>query len=102
MTKARRRSARPREHKTAAAPIRVGLLGFGTIGTGVLTLLRSHRAEIARRAGRPIDIVAIGDLDTKTDRGIPAAPARLTADATSVLHDPGIDVVIELIGGYEP
>ncbi len=83
-------------------PVRVGLLGFGTIGTGVVTLLRAHRAEIARRAGRPIDVVAIADLDTKTDRGIPAAPARLTPDAMSVLRDPAIDVVIELIGGYEP
>jgi len=102
MTKASRRRARPRERETSAPPIRVGLLGFGTIGTGVLTLLRSHRAEIARRAGRPIDVVAIADLDTKTDRGVPAAPARLTPDAASVLNDPGIDVVIELIGGYEP
>jgi homoserine dehydrogenase len=40
----------------------------------VLTLLRSHRAEIARRAGRPIDVVAIADLDTKTDRGVPRRP----------------------------
>jgi homoserine dehydrogenase len=80
----------------------VGLLGFGTIGTGVVRLLRTHRAEIATRAGRPIDVVAIADLDTKTDRGIPAAPARLTPDAGSVLDDPTIDVVIELIGGYEP
>ena len=86
----------------ATAPVRVGLLGFGTIGTGVVTLLRAHRAEIARRAGRPIDVVAIADLDTTTDRGIPAAPARLTPDASSVLEDPAIDVVIELIGGYEP
>jgi homoserine dehydrogenase len=83
-------------------PVRVGLLGFGTIGAGVVKLLRTHRADIAARAGRPIDLVAIADLDTKSDRGVPAAPARLTPDARSVLRDPAIDVVIELIGGYEP
>ncbi|HXJ33639.1 MAG TPA: homoserine dehydrogenase [Candidatus Eisenbacteria bacterium] len=82
--------------------MRVGLLGFGTIGTGVVKLLRAHRAEITQRAGRPIDVVAIADLDTKTDRGIPVAPARLTPDAMAVLTDPSIEMVIELIGGYEP
>jgi homoserine dehydrogenase len=86
----------------ASAPIRVGLLGFGTIGAGVVKLLRAHRAEIARRAGRPIEVITIADLDTTTDRGVPAAPARLTPDARSVVNDPAIDVIIELIGGYEP
>jgi homoserine dehydrogenase len=86
----------------AAAPVKVGLIGFGTIGTGVIKVLRAHRGEIARRVGRPIDVVAIADLDTKTDRGIAAAPARLSNDAMGLIHDPGIDVVIELIGGYEP
>jgi homoserine dehydrogenase len=84
------------------APLKVGLIGFGTIGTGVLKVLRGHRAEITRRVGRPIDIVAIADLDTKTDRGVPAAPARLTNDARAVIEDPDIPVIIELIGGYEP
>ena len=55
MTKARRRGARPRGREAVAPPIRVGLLGFGTIGTGVLTLLRSHRAEIARRAAECVN-----------------------------------------------
>ncbi len=87
---------------SVAAPVKVGLIGFGTIGAGVVKVLRAHRAEIARRAGRPIDVVAIADLDTTTDRGIPAAPARLTNDARSVIEDPDIPIVIELIGGYEP
>jgi homoserine dehydrogenase len=96
-----RRETRPRRAPDVPA-VRVGLLGFGTIGTGVVRLLRAHRAEIAKRAGRPIDVVVIADLDTKTDRGIPAAPARLTPDASAVLGDPTIEIVIELIGGYEP
>ena len=87
---------------SVAAPVKVGLIGFGTIGAGVVKVLRAHRAEIARRAGRPIDVVAIADLDTTTDRGIPAAPARLTNDARSVIEDPDIPIIIKLIGGYEP
>jgi homoserine dehydrogenase len=86
----------------AAEPVRVGLIGFGTIGPGVLKVLRAHRAEIARRVGRPIDIVAVADLDTTTDRGIPAAPAKLGNDARALIEDPSITIVIELIGGYEP
>jgi len=83
-------------------PVRVGLIGFGTIGAGVVKVLRAHRAEIARRVGRPIDIVTIADLDTRTDRGVRVPPARLVADADAVLKDPRISIVIELIGGYEP
>src|SRR5262249_57543422 len=85
-----------------AGAVKVGLIGFGTIGVGVVKVLRSHRAEIARRAGRPIDIVAIADLDLTTDRGIRAKPARLTRDAGSLLADPGLDIIIELIVGYDP
>jgi len=85
-----------------AGAVKVGLLGFGTIGAGVVKLLRMHRAEIAARAGHPIDLVTIVDLDLTTDRGVPAAPARLVPDARAVLEDPEIAIVIELIGGYEP
>jgi homoserine dehydrogenase len=82
--------------------VKVGLIGFGTIGAGVVKLLRAHRAEITRRTGRPIEITTIADLDTTTDRGVAVKPARLTNDAPSLLADPSIDIVIELIGGYEP
>ncbi len=68
---------------SVAAPVKVGLIGFGTIGAGVVKVLRAHRAEIARRAGRPIDVVAIADLDTTTDRGIPAAPRTPTSRSSS-------------------
>lgn len=80
--------------------VRVGLLGFGTIGSGVVRLLKTHRAEIARRAGGRIELAVVADLDLTTDRGVDPAPARLTTDGASVIADPGIDVVIELIGGY--
>ena len=86
----------------AVRPARVGLIGFGTIGTGVVKLLRAHRAEIARRAGRPIVMSTIADLDLDTERGVATGGIRLTRDAGSLLADPDIDVVLELIGGYEP
>jgi homoserine dehydrogenase len=85
-----------------ARPVRVGLIGFGTIGTGVVKLLRAHRAEIAQRAGAPIALTTIADVDLTTDRGVPTKGIRLTRDTMSLLRDPAIDVVIELIGGYEP
>jgi homoserine dehydrogenase len=86
----------------AGGAVRVGLIGFGTIGAGVVKVLRAHRVEIARRVGRPIEVAAIADLDTTTDRGVPVAPARLTKDARSLIEDPDLPIIIELIGGYEP
>jgi homoserine dehydrogenase len=83
-------------------PVRVGLIGFGTIGAGVVRLLRANRAEIARRAGRPIVMRAIADLDLDTDRGVATTGIRLTRDAAALLADPDVDIVLELIGGYEP
>ena len=85
-----------------ARPVCVGLIGFGTIGTGVVRLLRAHRAEVARRAGRPIALTTIADVDLDTDRGIQTTGIRLTRDAMSLIGDPEIDVVLELIGGFEP
>jgi homoserine dehydrogenase len=85
-----------------SAPVKVGLIGFGTIGTGVVKVLRAHRAEIARRVGRPIEIAAIADLDLTSDRGVATAPARLTRDARTLIADPDLPIIIELIGGYEP
>jgi homoserine dehydrogenase len=83
-------------------PLRVGLIGFGTIGAGVVKVLRAHRQDIATRVGRPIEIVRIADLDVKTDRGVRLKKGVLSQDAAGLLADPALDVVIELIGGYEP
>ncbi len=79
--------------------VRVGLIGFGTIGTGVVKLLKQNRQQIADRAGVPIDLVRIADIDTVRDRGVKLAPGTLVGDARAILDDPDIDVVIELMGG---
>jgi homoserine dehydrogenase len=82
--------------------IKVGLLGFGTIGTGVVRLLSRNSSIIEEKLGAKLILKSIADLDTKTDRGVEVAPGVLTADAEQVLTDPEISIIIELIGGYKP
>jgi homoserine dehydrogenase len=82
------------------APVRVGLLGIGTVGAGTFTVLARNQQEITRRAGRGIEIVVVADLDVARAREIVGDRARVTGDAFSVVRDPSVEVVIELIGGY--
>jgi homoserine dehydrogenase len=86
----------------AGREIKVGLIGFGTIGTGVIKILDRHAAAIRQQVGCAVRLVRVADLDLKTDRGIRVERRMLTTDARLILDDPAIDVVIELIGGYEP
>ena len=81
---------------------KVGLLGFGTIGTGVVRVLQQNQDLLACRLGNNIELVRIADLDTTTDRGVKLDAGLLTDDAQALLNDPEIQIVIELIGGYEP
>ncbi len=81
--------------------IGVGIIGFGTVGTGVAKILVNTAALITRRVGVPIELVRVADLDIVRDRGVALAPGVLTTDAKQVLADPNIDIVIELIGGYD-
>lgn len=82
--------------------IKVGLLGLGTIGTGVAKLLMTNAGLISAKVGARITLKKIADLDITTDRGITLPDGILTANADELLSDPEISVVIELIGGYEP
>jgi homoserine dehydrogenase len=82
--------------------IKVGLLGFGTIGTGVVRVFQQNHDLLASRLGASLELARIADLDTTTDRGVKLAPGLLTDDARALLNDPEIQIVIELIGGYEP
>ena len=81
-------------------PIRVGLLGIGTVGSGVFTVLSRNAAEIARRAGRGIELVAVADLDVARAKSIVGEGVQVVGDAQQLIDDASIDVVIELIGGY--
>ena len=82
--------------------IKAGLLGFGTIGSGVVKVFQENGALLQERLGVPVELVKIADLDITTDRGVHVTPGLLTTEANDVLDDPDIQVVIELIGGYEP
>jgi len=78
----------------------VGLVGFGTIGTGVAKLLRRNAAVIEERLGFPLRLVRIADLDTARDRGVDLTGIRFDADAEGLIGDPEVAIVIELVGGY--
>ena len=80
-------------------PIKVGLLGIGTVGGGTWAVLERNREEIARRAGRAIEISVIADKEVEKAKRLAGGRARVTADAFEVVRDPEIDIVIELIGG---
>jgi len=80
-------------------PINVGLLGIGTVGGGTFTVLTRNQEEITRRAGRPIRIVKVVDRDIARAKEITHGKVDITDDAFSVVSDPNIDIVVELIGG---
>ena len=79
--------------------VNVGLIGFGTVGTGMVEILINNRQLIQDRAGAEIVLKKIADLDINSDRGVKIDPAVLTTDAMEIVNDPEIDVVVELIGG---
>ncbi|MES2954731.1 MAG: homoserine dehydrogenase [Pseudomonadota bacterium] len=81
-------------------PIKVGLLGMGTVGSGVFTVLKRNQEEIFRRAGRGIEIAMVADLDTVRAQTAAGAGVEVVADARKIIANPEIDIVIELIGGY--
>jgi homoserine dehydrogenase len=82
--------------------VKVGLIGFGTVGTGVVKILCNNADLIARRVGRKVVLIKIADLDITTDRGVTIPSGILTTDVNDILNDPQIDIVVELIGGHEP
>ncbi len=81
--------------------IGVGLIGFGTVGTGVARVLIENAELIRRRVGVPVNLVRIADLDITRDRGIAIPAGVLTTDIQQVLTDSRVDIVIELMGGYD-
>jgi homoserine dehydrogenase len=79
--------------------IAVGLIGFGTVGSGVAKILATNAGDIRRRLGIPLELRKVADLNIISDRGVTLAPNILTTDARQIFDDPEIDIVIELIGG---
>ncbi len=79
--------------------INVGILGFGTVGTGTAAILLKNRKLLKERTGVDICLKWIADLDVTRDRGIKLPPGILTKRASDVLEDAGVQIVVELIGG---
>ena len=80
----------------------VGLIGFGTIGAGVVETFNRNLNLMEQKVGAKIRLKRIVDLDIETDRGVAVDKNVLSTDINDILEDPDIDIVIELIGGYEP
>ncbi|MDQ2140034.1 homoserine dehydrogenase [Alcaligenaceae bacterium A4P071] len=83
-------------------PMKVGLLGLGVVGGGTWNVLSRNAEEIARRAGRRIDITRIAVRDVAKARARLGDAVALSDQATDVVRDPEVDIVVELIGGIEP
>ena len=82
--------------------IRLGLIGFGTIGTGVVKNIQANGSLIARRTGISLEIARIADIDLDRKRDVEVDPSILTTDTRDILHDDSLDIIVELIGGINP
>jgi homoserine dehydrogenase len=81
--------------------INVGIIGFGTVGSGTVEILLKNKNVIMDRVGSEIVVRKIADLDLEKDRGISVDPSLLTTNALEVIDDPEVHVVVELIGGTD-
>jgi homoserine dehydrogenase len=82
-------------------PLRVGVAGLGTVGAGAVRLLRENAAVVAARAGRPVEVAAVSARDRRKDRGLDLSGVAWADDPVSLARHPGIDVLVEAIGGDE-
>lgn len=84
------------------APLRIALIGMGTVGTGVARILTHHADRIARRAGRPIEIRRVVVEHVEKSRAIALPSGLIVDDLDAVYADKDIDVALHLVGGLEP
>jgi len=82
--------------------VKVGIIGWGTVGNGVVKLITEKKEEIERKSGVRIILKKVCDIDLERERDVKLPPPLLTTDAQEVINDPEIDVVVELIGGIHP
>lgn len=82
--------------------MRIALLGCGTVGSGVVKLLRRNRELLRDKLGAPLELVAIADRSLKPDRALGITARLITRDAAALVERPEVDIVVELFGGYEP
>jgi len=82
-------------------PIQVGLLGIGTVGAGTFNVLKRNQEDIRRRAGRGIEVTMVAARNTERARSVTGDGVQVVSDPFAVVNHPDIDIVVELIGGYE-
>lgn len=79
--------------------INIGILGYGVVGAGVAKLLKQKKQLLESRTGAVLNLKTIADIDITTDRGIELGTTALVSDATVIINDPEIDIIVETIGG---
>ena len=82
--------------------VNIGLIGFGTIGSGVVATLNQNLALLENKVNKKVNLKRIVDLDITTDRGVDVKPGVLSTNVDDILEDEEIDIIIELVGGYQP
>lgn len=82
--------------------LKIGLLGMGTVGGGVAAILERHREALSEKAGAELVLERVLVRDPRRPRAVDLPAERFTTEAASILHDPSIDLVVELMGGIEP
>jgi homoserine dehydrogenase len=82
-------------------PVGIGIIGLGTIGTGVAKVLRRNGSVISQKLGFPLRLLRVADIDTERARGVDLRGVRFDCDSEGLIADPEVSIVIELIGGYD-
>jgi homoserine dehydrogenase len=82
--------------------VTLGILGLGTVGSGVVKILRQNQEVLDRRVGIPLHIKRIAVRDPQAKRAIDVEPVLLTTDPWDIVRDPEVDIVVEVMGGIEP
>ncbi|MGH8432592.1 MAG: homoserine dehydrogenase, partial [Solimonas sp.] len=83
-------------------PVRIGLIGLGTVGQGVIKVLRENAGEISRRVGRPVVVTHASARDLSRERGVDLSGIQVSTDSMAIAREAEVDVVVELIGGHSP
>jgi len=91
-------------HRVGARPhpIRIGLLGCGTVGTGVVKLLRANAAAFERRLGAPLELAAVADRSLKPNPSLGISSKLITRDSAAMVSRADLDIIVELFGGERP
>jgi len=84
-----------------SSPLRLGIAGLGTVGTGVVRIVQTHAALIAARAGRPVRITAVSARSRTKNRSVDLSPYAWEDDPVALARRPDVDVVVELVGGED-